>query len=66
MLVDLEQRTVVDFWPDRSAESLAAWIQAHPGSQVVSRDRARSYAEGAAQGAPEAVQVADRWYRLRP
>ena len=40
MLVDLEQRAVVDLLPDRSAESLAAWIQSHPGIEVVSRDRA--------------------------
>jgi transposase len=65
ILVDLEQRAVVDLLPDRSAESLAAWIQSHPGIEVVSRDRAGYYAEGAARGAPEAVQVADRWHLLR-
>jgi transposase len=65
ILVDLEQRAVVDLLPDRSAESLAACIQSHPGIEVVSRDRAGYYAEGAAQGAPEAVQVADRWHLLR-
>jgi transposase len=65
ILVDLEQRAVVDLLPDRSAESLAAWIKSHPGIEVVSRDRAGYYAEGAAQGAPEVVQVADRWHLLR-
>jgi transposase len=64
ILVDLERRTVVDLLPDRSAESLTAWLRAHPGVEVVSRDRASCYAEGSSQGAPQAVQVADRWHLL--
>jgi transposase len=64
ILVDLERHRVVDLLPDRSAESFQGWLLKHPAIDVISRDRCRLYAEGANAGAPDAVQVADRFHLL--
>jgi transposase len=65
ILVDLETHRVVDVLPDRSAASVAAWLARHPTIQVVCRDRSDLYADGIRRGAPEAVQVVDRFHLVQ-
>jgi transposase len=62
---DLERHRVVDLLPDRAAPSVAQWLHAHPSVEIVCRDRSGLYAEGIRQGAPQAVQVLDRFHLMQ-
>jgi transposase len=65
LLVDLERRCPIDLLPDREAETLGAWLRAHPGIEIVTRDRSKTYASGITEGAPAARQVADHRHLLK-
>jgi Transposase len=65
ILVDLTTPRVVDLLPDRSAATIAAWLARHPTITVVCRDRSELYADGIRRGAPQAVQVVDRFHLVQ-
>ena len=65
ILVDLEKSQPIALLEDREAETLAEWLKEHPGVEIVSRDRSKTYEKAVRQGAPDAIQVADRFHILQ-
>lgn len=65
ILCDLERQRPIDLLPERSAALLAQWLQDHPGIHTISRDRGHEFIRGANLGAPQAIQVADRFHLLQ-
>ncbi|MEW1552276.1 ISL3 family transposase [Streptomyces tsukubensis] len=62
LLVDASTRLPIELWSGRDAEQLAAWLRMHPGVEVVCRDGSLVYRQGINEGAPDAVQVSDRFH----
>ena len=65
ILVDLETHQPIALLADRKAETLTEWLQAHPGIEVLSRDRSKAYKSAMTEGAPDAIQVADRFHLVK-
>src|SRR5437763_4586773 len=65
LLVNLESHRVVDLLPDREAATSANWMYQQPDLMAVSRDRGGAYASAVRQGAPQAMQYADRFHLMK-
>jgi len=61
-IIDLKNRRIIDLLPDREASSVEMWLRARTNIEIVTRDRYIKYATGIKSGAPDAMQVADRWH----
>ncbi|MGI9121445.1 MAG: ISL3 family transposase [Rubrobacter sp.] len=65
IIVDQQRHCPIELLPDRSAETLAAWVRKHPSLRVISRDRSTEYERGIEASAPDVVEVLDRWHLLK-
>ncbi|MEU4995985.1 transposase [Streptomyces sp. NPDC021622] len=64
VLVDMTTHRPVDVLANRTADTFPSWLRRHPEVQMICRDRAGSFRDGACAGAPQAKQVADMWHVL--
>ncbi|MEV0220382.1 ISL3 family transposase [Streptomyces sp. NPDC050704] len=62
VIIDTETHERIDVLPDRTADTLEAWLREQPGIEIVCRDGSATYAEAIRRALPDAVQVADRWH----
>ncbi|GGY13288.1 transposase [Streptomyces minutiscleroticus] len=62
LLVDADSRLPIEVWDTREAEPLTAWLRAHEDVEVVCRDGSSTYRRAIRAGAPQAVQVSDRFH----
>lgn len=62
VIIDAVTRERIDVLADRQADTLQAWLRAHPGVRMVCRDSSGAYAEAIRRALPEAMQIGDRWH----
>src|SRR5215469_10858298 len=65
ILINLQTHRPLDLLPDRTSSAVFPWLKNHPEIEVVSRDRASSYADAVKHALPDATQVADRYHLVQ-
>ena len=51
----LETHQPIALLADRKAETFDTWLEAHPGVEVLSRDRSKTDKSAMSEGAPDAI-----------
>jgi transposase len=65
ILVNLDKHQVIDLLDERSSKTAADWMRGHPEIDYVSRDRGKDYTQGATEGAPQTLQISDRFHLMK-
>jgi transposase len=65
LICDLERGVPIDVLPDRTVETVSAWLKKHPTIDTISRDGSSEYASAIKKGAPQAREVSDRWHLVK-
>ncbi|MFJ3234734.1 transposase [Streptomyces sp. NPDC086787] len=63
-LIGVEARRPIDLLPDRSADTVVAWLADHVEIKVICRVRCSAFSRAAARAALDAIEVAVRWHLL--
>lgn len=64
ILIDMETSRPIDILPSRDGQALKNWLMKYNDVQIVTRDRASSYASAIIEACPNAIQIADRFHLL--
>ena len=64
ILIDMETSRPIELLPSRDGQELKNWLMKYNDVQIVTRDRASSYAAAILEASPNAIQVADRFHLL--
>ncbi|MFC3563721.1 ISL3 family transposase [Pedobacter jamesrossensis] len=65
ILVDLTTNRPIGLLGDREENTVSEWLKKRTQVKIISRDRYSNYQSASTKGAPDAIQVTDRWHLLK-
>ncbi len=66
IIVNHENKKVIDLLPDRTSKTLTTWLKLHPTIEFITRDRSFEYGKACTDGAPQATMPVSGFARERP